>query len=452
MIVFDTICALSTPPFKSALAIVRLSGNKSLDILLSMINKEKKDIIPNHSFLTKLYKDKNDPSTLIDECMVTFYLGPKSYTGYDSVDFFLHGNPIICDELLSTLVSLGARRALKGEFSAQAYFNSKFDLLKAQGINDLINATTLKSKNIALHTLKGKNTSFINEVKNNILSIIASLEYYIEDQYSDNDNEAEEEIKNTIPKLDDLITNIENNINLTKNNNLLYKGVNVSIIGQTNAGKSTLLNALIQKEKAIVSPIPGTTRDVVEGEIEYKGIRFIFSDTAGIRNTKNKIENLGIKKSYASIKDSDIVLLLSENDFSIFSSNSLKKLLKDKIIIKVLSKDDLKKKNNNDYDISISAKNNKLNNLMDLIINKLNLNLSDEYGYFLGKREEDYLLRMKEELIDAKNSLIDTYQIDIVSDKLRIVINTINELLGNHESKTMEDIYETLFSSFCLGK
>ena len=298
MIVFDTICALATPPYKSALAIVRLSGEKSLKILQQITNTNIDKIKPNQAFLTKLFKDKTQVNSAIDECVVVYYKGPKSYTGYDSVDFFLHGNPIICEELISTLVSLGARRANKGEFSAQAYFNSKFDLLKAQGINDLINATSLVSKNLALNTLNGENSIFINKIKEEILLSISSMEYYIENHYVENDLEANKELELTKKKIEELITKVNYHLQNTRKNNFIYSGINVGIIGKSNVGKSTLLNSILKKDKAIVSSVPGTTRDVVEGEVEIKGIKFIFHDTAGIRATKNKIENLGIKKTY----------------------------------------------------------------------------------------------------------------------------------------------------------
>lgn len=452
MLVFDTICSLSTPPYKSALAIVRLSGKKSLSILSKITRRDVNNIKPNYAFYTKLFKDKNGDSTLIDECIVVFYKEPKSYTGYDSVDFFLHGNPLICNELLDTLVSLGARRANKGEFSAQGYFNNKFDLLKAEGINDLINASSLRSKDLALHVLKGNNSKYITSLKNNILNHISQLEYYIEDQYVENDIDASNHLLEVKKDIDNLVLEIDEHLIKIKKNNIVYKGISVGIIGKSNVGKSTLLNALLKQEKAIVSSIPGTTRDVVEGQVEIKGIKFIFNDTAGIRKTKNKLENLGIKKTYEVISSSDLLLLLSDTNFNIFKEEKISKLIKKKPSIKVKTKSDLSKgKDIKDYDIYISALKDNIQPLIDLILKKLDL-LDVEEGYFLGQREEDYLKRIKEELLDASSSIEEIREIEICSDKLRVVVNTINEFLGSGENKTAEDIYETLFSNFCLGK
>lgn len=452
MLVFDTICSLSTPPYKSALAIVRMSGEKSLKILSKITRRDLGKIEPNYAFYTKLLKDKNDEKSLIDECVVVYYKGPNSYTGFDSVDFFLHGNPLICEELLNTLVSLGARRANKGEFSAQGYFNSKFDLLKAEGINDLINANSIRSKNLALHVLQGENTKYINAIKNEILFEISQMEYYIEDQYIENDIEAEKELKNAKFFINKLANEIQIHLDKIKKNNFIYKGVEVGIIGKSNVGKSTLLNALLKKDKAIVSSIPGTTRDIVEGTIEINGIKFTFNDTAGIRETKSKLENLGIKKTFEVIKNSDLLLLLSDTNFSIFNDKKIASIISKKPSIKVKTKNDKKtNKKEEDFDISISALKGDINPLIDLILKKLDL-LNIEEGYFLGQREEDYLKRIQKELVDASNSIDQINEIEICSDKLRVVINTINEFLGSGESKTAEDIYETLFANFCLGK
>lgn len=452
MIVFDTICALATPPYKSALAIVRLSGEKSLKILQQITNTNIDKIKPNQAFLTKLFKGKTQVNSAIDECVVVYYKGPKSYTGYDSVDFFLHGNPIICEELISTLVSLGARRANKGEFSAQAYFNSKFDLLKAQGINDLINATSLVSKNLALNTLNGENSKFINKIKEEILLSISSMEYYIENHYVENDLEANKELELTKKKIEELISKVNYHLQNTRKKNFIYSGINVGIIGKSNVGKSTLLNSILKKDKAIVSSVPGTTRDVVEGEVEIKGIKFIFHDTAGIRTTKNKIENLGIKKTYEIIKKADLLLLLSDTNFDAFKEKKISSLIKEKPIVKVITKKDINKnKKVEDADIYISALKEDIKPLIDLIINKLDLNRIEE-SYFLGQRDVDYLNRIKEQFSDTLSAIEQINEIEICSDKLRTVINTINEFLGNNESKTAEDVYETLFSNFCLGK
>ncbi len=452
MLVFDTICALSTPPYKAALATIRLSGSKTLEILSHIIKKDVTTLKPNQSYFVKLYTDKNNPVEVIDEALITFYQGPKSYTGFDSVDFSIHGNMIVAEELLDTLVKYGARRAEKGEFSAQAYFNGKMDLLKAEGINDLINATSKRAKRIATNTLSGKNSQIIQDLKATLLEYISRLEYFVENQYDD------EQLDDYSPELDDIGTSLKKDIDSlsvivdkTKRANRQYLGFHIAIAGEPNVGKSTLLNALLQEDKAIVSPIPGTTRDVVEGEKEIDGVLFRFKDTAGLRKTDDYVENLGIERSYKTMKNADLILLASDCGFSDIDKNvEVQDIIKDKPVIKIATKRDLNK-DFGEADISICSTKDDLNPLIDLILKKLNLDQKIESN-FLGKREEEYLEKILEEMKDALAAIYDTYQIDIVSDTLRVAIASINDLMGNNESQTMEDIYQTLFSKFCLGK
>ncbi len=452
MLIFDTICALSTPPYKSALAVVRLSGKKSLEILSNIIKKDVKEIEPNKAYFAKLYKDKNNPDTLIDEAVITFYKGPKSYTGFDSVDFSTHGNMIVVEELLDTLTFYGARRAEKGEFSAQAYFNGKMDLLKAEGVNDLINASSKRAKQIAAGTLSGQNTKIMSELKKTLLEYMSRLEYFVENTYD------EEQLDDYTPELDNIAILLSQNKNAldkiiekTKLSNKQYSGFNVAIAGEPNVGKSTLLNALLKEEKAIVSPIPGTTRDVVEGEMEINGILFRFKDTAGLRKTDDYVENLGIERSFKTIEQSDIVLLASDNGFSDIDKNEeLWASIDKKPFIKIATKKDINEKVD-DCDIALCSTKDDLHPLLNLILKKLNLDQKQESS-FLGKREEDFLVRISDHIQMTIMAIQETHQVDIVSDTLRLAISDINELMGNNQGQTMEDIYQTLFSKFCLGK
>lgn len=452
MLVFDTICALSTPPYRSALAIVRLSGPKSLDILSHIIKKDVHDLEPNRSYFVKLYKDKNDASTIIDEAVITYYKGPKSYTGFDSVDFSTHGNMIIVEELLNTLIQYGARRAEKGEFSAQSYFNGKMDLLKAEGINDLINATSKRAKEIATQTLSGKNAKLMSDLKTTMLEYLSRLEYLVENTYD------EDQMDDYSPELDDIASSLKKDkaflddiIEKTKLSNKQYEGFNIAIAGEPNVGKSTLLNALLKEDKAIVSPIPGTTRDVVEGQKEIDGMLFRFKDTAGLRKTEDYVENLGIERSYRTIENADLVLLASDCGFEDMKNNKeLQNAIKDKPVIHLATKADINT-NMKDADISICSLNDDLNPLLSMIIDKLNLNHKEEAS-FLGKREEEFLEAISSQIQKTIDAVYDTHQIDIISDTLRVIVSLINDLMGKNQGQTMEDIYQTLFSKFCLGK
>ena len=452
MLVFDTICALATPKAKSALALVRLSGEKSFETLSHMIHKDVKDLEANHAYFVRLYKDKNDPSTFLDEAVIVVYKGPRSYTGFDSVDFSLHGSPLIVDNVLDALVAVGARRAERGEFSAQAYYNGKMDLLKAEGINDLINATSKRALEIASKTLSNENSKIVTALKNDLLSDLATLEYYVENEYAEEESDGYD--KDSVKVEEDLekqSSELDNLIHKAKRANREYNGFNVAIAGEPNVGKSTLLNALLGEDKAIVSPIPGTTRDVVEGEKEIDGHLFRFKDTAGLRKTDDVVENLGIQRSYETMKKADLIVLASDCGFDDIDKNKeVQEILKEKPYIKVATKRDLNGEQKG-ADISICSTKDDLTPLVSLMKKKLDLEGKEE-SLFLGKREEDYLIAIKEQVDKAAFALKETKLIDISSDTLREAISLINDLMGNSEGETMEDIYQTLFSKFCLGK
>lgn len=451
MLIFDTICALATPPYKSALALIRLSGPKSISVISNMIKMNAKTLIPNHSYFVHLYADKKDNSSFIDEAMLTFYKGPKSYTGFDTVEFSIHGNMIIVNELLDALVKNGARRADRGEFSAQAFYNGKMDLLKSQGINDLINANSKRAKEIASKTLSGKNTEDMTNLKNKLLDYISQLEYFVEDQYSDEKDDYDDELENVKEQLLNDISALDITIEKTKRSNRQYQGINVVIAGEPNAGKSSLLNSILKEDKAIVSPIAGTTRDVVEGEKEIDGILFKFKDTAGLRKSDDLVENLGIEKSYEMMKKADIILLASDTGFEEIKTNDeLLEIIKNKPLIKIATKKDINKCTEGS-DISICSFNDDLTPLYEMMKDKLDINHKEDSA-FLGQREEDFLILISSQLKVATVAIDETHQIDIVSDNIRLAIASINDLMGNNVTQTMEDIYQTLFSNFCLGK
>jgi tRNA modification GTPase len=368
------------------------------------------------------------------------------------VEFSTHGSMIVVEEVLDTLVKYGARRAQKGEFSAQAYFNGKMDLLKAEGINDLINATSKRAKTLATKTLSGENTKFAISLKTTLLDYMSRLEYFVENQYDD------EQLDDYSGELNQIGTSLKTNIlevgeiiEKTKKANRQYQGFNVAIAGEPNVGKSTLLNALLQEDKAIVSPIPGTTRDVVEGEKEINGLLFRFKDTAGLRKTDDYVENLGIERSYKTMEKADLILLASDCGFNDIDANKeVQNIIKNKPVIKIATKRDINTSSDL-ADISICSTTDDLHPLIDLIMSKLDLTQKEESS-FLGKREEEYLERIHSQMKQAYDAIYDTYQIDIVSDTLRTAINSINDLMGKCEGQTMEDIYQTLFSKFCLGK
>ncbi len=450
MLIFDTIVALATPPYKSALALIRLSGPKTKEVLSHLIKKNRDTILPNTAYFVKLYQDKNNPETKIDEAVLVFYKGPKSYTGFDSADISIHGSRIIAEELRDACCLYGARRAKKGEFSAQSYYNGKRDLLKAEGINDLINANSKEAKDISRRTLSGENTKIVEDLKNRFLESIADLEYYVENQY----DESQEDYDSSLDTIEKRLTEEREELRLliekTQKANRKYTGFTIAIAGEPNVGKSTLLNAIVGEDKAIVSPIPGTTRDVVEGEKEINGIRFLFKDTAGIRKSLDPIENLGIERSFKTIKEADLILFASDSGFEDRKKNKeLQEAMKGKKVLLVATKKDIHKPDK-DADISLCSLKDDLTPLRNLRFESLDLNKKED-SLFLGKREEQFLRNVESTVTDTLNAF-PTKDVDVICDILRKAVSLLNELEGKNKNKTREDIYQTLFSKFCLGK
>ena len=279
---------------------------------------------------------------------------------------------------------------------------------------------------------------------------IADLEYYIENQYDESEEDYESSLKNVKERLEEDEKELSLLIEKTKKANQKYSGFTIAIAGEPNVGKSTLLNAIVGEDKAIVSPIPGTTRDVVEGEKEINGIKFSFKDTAGIRKSDDPIENLGIERSFKTIKEADLVLFASDNGFDDRKKNKdLQDVLKDKKVILVATKKDISK-SEKDADISICSLKNDLTPLRNLRFDYLDLNQKED-SKFLGKREEEFLEKVKQNVQDTLTAR-ETKDVDVICDTLRRSVSLLNELEGNNQNKTREDIYQTLFSKFCLGK
>ncbi|MDY5649596.1 MAG: tRNA uridine-5-carboxymethylaminomethyl(34) synthesis GTPase MnmE [Candidatus Enterosoma sp.] len=443
MLVFDTIVACATPLARSALAVIRMSGDESFEIIKKVIHKKNLTIKGNESIFLKIY----DEDDLVDETITSFFVAPNSFTGFNTVEITCHGSLITIERIIDLLIKNGARRALKGEFSYQAYMNNKIDLLKAESINDLINSNSIQANKIALLAMKGDASKFLDEIKEEILKDISSFEYYVEDSYFDDEEEIEKTVEEVLSSLEKIHLRLSDTLHDIKVKNRKYSGYRVALVGKSNVGKSTLLNALIKEDKAIVSSIPGTTRDIIEADIEINGIKVTLIDTAGIRKSDDVIENIGIKKTISEIDKADLILHIFDDEDS---EKEFTSLLEGKNVIRVLSKADLNKKVNS-FDISVSALFSSLDDLKEMIKTKLDFQ-DDKEVLFLGKREEDYIALLKDEVEEAIDVINNTRVLDISSDKMRRIIDTINEMKGLDKSSTMEDIYETLFSSFCLGK
>ena len=332
----ETIVALATPMMTSALAIIRISGKEALSLTNEIFSKDIYKLQPNvatYGLLT--YKDET-----IDEVMLTVYKTPKSYTGEDMVEISTHGSMLIVEKVISTLLSLGAKMADKGEFTKRAYLNGKIDLIQAESINDLIHASSLEATSLALNGVKGKVSNSVLDLKKDVEDIIANIEVNIDyPEYYD----IEVVTKETLyPKLEKLHSKILNVVKDAKIGMMIKDGINTAIVGKPNVGKSSLLNALIGEDKAIVTSIPGTTRDIVEGKVHLEGITLSLLDTAGIRESSDIVENIGINKSREVIDKAELVLLVLDSSRNLEKEDEeLLELTKDKKRIIVLNKNDL---------------------------------------------------------------------------------------------------------------
>lgn len=435
----EPIVALATPPMKGALAIIRISGESCFEIINKMFSREIKFEGKNKIFVGDILDNKET----IDEVVLLAYKGPYSFTGEDSIEIICHGSMLIANQIVSLAIKHGCRYALNGEYSNRAYINKKVDLIEAEAINDLINATSIEAKNLALLSLKGKTSSLVEPIKISIADILSLIEVNIDYPEYHDIEEA------TYSKILVDLTSISNNLNKLIENgfkgNIIKDGINIAIVGKPNAGKSSLLNALINENKAIVTSIPGTTRDVVEGSLIYKGITMFLKDTAGIHESNNIIEQEGIKKSKEEINNADIIIYLvdplEDEDLDLFN------YIKDKNYIKVYNKKDIKEMNN---EISISALNKDVKIVLEKIYSKYNLKEDNYINPSINNmRDLGVLKSINEELNETIRLAKLEESLDLISIPLTNAYNLTLELLG--ETNDI-DISDEIFSRFCVGK
>lgn len=438
-----TIVALSTPPFRSALAIVRLSGDDCFFVVSKYFTKD----------LTKQTSNKifhgyiKDNDEIVDEVVLLLYKNPHSFTGEDSIEIISHGNPIIYNKIISLAIKNGARMAERGEFSSRAYLNGKLDLIQAESINDLINAETEESKNISMHSLTGKTSELILPIKKMIGDLLSNIEANID--YSEYTDIEDVDSTKIIENCNVIIKNIEFLIKEGKKGKIIKDGINVAIVGKPNVGKSSLLNALLCEEKAIVTDIKGTTRDVVEGKINLGGIILNLFDTAGIRESDDYIEQIGINKSKEILDKADLILAIFDTNNFDDEDKEILDLIEGKNYIKVFNKKDLIS-DIKENEIYISAKNNEISNLKDKILE--NLGIKDENfenPSLANERELGLLEKCVLELETTIKLANENITIDILNEHIKNAYLAILEILGEDNNF---DVAKEIFSRFCLGK
>lgn len=442
---FETIVALATPPMRSALAIVRLSGDNCFDIVSNFFSKDLKKV-ENNTIFHGYIKDNNE---IVDEVILLVYKNPKSFTGEDSVEVISHGSPLITNKIIELAIKNGARMAERGEFTSRAYLHGKMDLIQAESINDLINAETEESKQISLMSLKGETSKLVLPLKQSLGDLLSLIEVNINyPEYTDIEEANEQKIlsvcKENIDYIDKLIEN-------GQKGKIIKDGIKIAIVGKPNVGKSSILNALIGEEKAIVTDIKGTTRDVVEGKFNLKGVTVNLFDTAGIRESADIIEEKGIVKSRKTMDDADIVIAVFDSTTFDDEDQNILDLIKNKQSIVVYNKKDLIKDNliANDA-LYISALNNDIEPLKEKIISVLGLKEENYKNPSINNvREIGILENIKESLVKALNDAKNGLPVDLINVNIQDAYLKVLSLTGEDHDF---DIANEIFSRFCLGK
>lgn len=441
---FETIVALATPPLKSALAIIRLSGDDCFDVVSPMFNKDLREITEK----TILYGAIVDGDEKIDQVVLLAYKGPRSFTGEDSVEIICHGSMLIVNQIISLAIKHGARLATHGEFSSRAFFHNKIDLIQAESINDVINATTQESKKLSLLSLDGEVTKMVTPIRSKIADILSLIEVNIDfPEYEDIEIANKEKVLEYVDLINDKINRLISNGQKAK---IIKDGIRVAIVGKPNVGKSSLLNALIGEDKAIVTDIAGTTRDIVEGDINLKGVVLHLLDTAGIRDSKDFVESIGIDKAKESIKKAELVIVVLDASKTLDAEDdAILRITEDLNRIIVYNKSD-KKIIQEVNGLFISALKKDISPLVDEIYRTLGLdNQAFKTPALNNARQIGLLERAKESLLIAKEDALNDLPIDLVAVSIRDAYEAILEILGE---VNQIDISKEIFARFCVGK
>jgi tRNA modification GTPase len=465
----DTICAISTPPGSGAIAIIRLSGANALSIAEKVYQPSKKGkILRNQKANTIHHGLLKENDTIIDDVMINIFRSPNSYTGEDVVEISCHGSLYIQKKTLEILTNKGARLAKPGEFTMRAFLNGKMDLSQAEAVADLIAGSSRAAHDVAINHMRGGFKDLIKNLRDQLLNFTSLIELELDFSEEDVEFADRKQLKSLVNKIEKLLKQLTDSFVL---GNVIKNGVPVAIIGRTNAGKSTLLNRLLKEDRAIVSDIPGTTRDYIEDIISLEGTHFRFIDTAGLRDAGDKLELLGIEKTYEKINQASIILLIIDSKESAQSVRKsvvdLKSYIKgkDKHLVVVLNKTDLvnkkavddKKKildsvlTDKDYCVAISAKHGKnIDKLEDYLKEAVNLDRYNRSDVIItNARHYEALRNAYKSILRVQEGFRNNLSEDLIAMDLRHVLHSLGEITGEI---TTDEILGNIFKNFCIGK
>lgn len=455
---FDTICAIATAQGEGGIAIIRVSGNKALEIVSNIFKPKNKFDIKTMKTYTMKYGnivDKNND--VIDEVIISYMKGPRSFTAEDVVEINCHGGVVSTNRVLEEVIRAGARLAEPGEFTKRAFLNGRIDLSQAEAVIDIIRAKTDLAMKSAMMQSSGRLSQEINKLREYLLNVLALIEYAVD--FTEDDEEPDETIPVRVGEgLDKAILEMNRLLKSANEGKLIRDGLKMTIIGKPNVGKSSLMNALLQEQRAIVTDIPGTTRDVIEEFINLDGIPVKITDTAGIRETEDIVEKIGVERSKEKLEEADLVVLMIDTSRAIEDEDrEIIEVVKDKNTIVLLNKVDLEEKISRDElkdfsnFIEISAKTGF--GIEDLKAKIKDMFFSGEVDseslIISNSRHKQALIRALENCIEAKDRLDKNEFLDLISIYVTSGMKSLGEITG---AELEEDLVNKIFSEFCCGK
>ncbi len=456
----DTIAAIATPPGEGGIGIVRISGSKALDIA--------KEVFVFGSKKNQTFKDRylhygkvvDEEGNIIDEVLLAYMKGPRSYTAEDVVEIHCHGGIIPITSILKEVIKKGARLAEPGEFTKRAFLNGRIDLVQAEAVMDLICAKTEKLAKASINQMEGGLSGHIKRMRERLIDIMAHIEVTIDYPEEDIDEVTSQSIRNDITHI---VNDIENLLSTAEHGRLIRQGIKAVIIGKTNVGKSSLLNALVKEERAIVTDIPGTTRDVIEEFINIKGVAVRIIDTAGIRETLDQVEQIGIQRSKQNIERADLIITVLDASSPLEDQDrEILEYLKDRKALVILNKIDKPVKLDRkqieeligseipivETSLTLGKGIDKVEDIIYKMFFRGELEISDDL-MITNIRHQEALNKARRYLLDALEGIDNELPMDIVSIDLRSAVDSLGAITG--ETVT-EDLIDKIFSEFCLGK
>lgn len=449
----DTIVAISTKLGVGAISIIRVSGDKAIPLVNKVFRGKDLTKVESHTINYGFIHDNKED---IDEVLVSVMRAPKTFTREDIVEINCHGGIATTLRILDLLIENGARRAEAGEFTKRAFLNGRIDLTEAEAVMDLIESKTDNSRKLALSSLEGNLKKYINSFRDKLKHVLANIEVNIDyPEYYDIEEVTRKELKEVITSLE---KDLKNLVTKSEERQIIKNGIKTIIIGRPNVGKSSILNRFLKEDKAIVTDIEGTTRDIVEGSIIFDGIELSLIDTAGIRDTDNLAEKIGVEKSLSLIDNANLIIVVSNSSEELTDNDKfILDKVKDKNPIIVLNKNDLPSKIDKsklNFKHIVSTNTNTLDGIEPLkkeikSMFKLSEIKEDDYTYLANERQLSLAKQALKSLGDAKNSLESDEPVDIIEIDLKEVFDILGSITGESYS---DELLDELFANFCVGK